>query len=134
MYVFDTDTLSELVKPAPSSSLLVHLARVARQDQFTTAITVGEMFYGAYNNPERRESILSRFEEKVWPRVRILPFDTDASRTYGQLRAHLERIGTPLPGADLQIASIALTRGYTVVTGNVRHFARVPGLRVENWI
>jgi tRNA(fMet)-specific endonuclease VapC len=64
----------------------------------------------------------------------VLPFDRPAAETYGRLRAELERAGTPLSEPDLRIASIALTHDLTVVTGNVRHFARVSGLRVENWL
>ncbi len=63
-----------------------------------------------------------------------LPFDTAAARIYAEVRADLERRGTPLDGADLRIAAIALAHGHTVVTANVRHFGRVPGLPVENWL
>ena len=61
-------------------------------------------------------------------------FERRAAETYGRLRADLERVGTPLAEPDLRIASIALTHDLTVVTGNVRHFSRAPGLRVENWL
>ena len=57
-----------------------------------------------------------------------------AARRYGEVRTELERRGTPLGDADLRIAAIALARGLTVVTGNIRHFQRVPGLQVENWL
>jgi tRNA(fMet)-specific endonuclease VapC len=46
----------------------------------------------------------------------------------------LERAGTPLPEPDLRIAATALARSLTVATGNIRHFARIPGLNVENWL
>ena len=46
----------------------------------------------------------------------------------------LEAVGRPLEDADLQIAAICLAHDLTLVTGNVRHFERVPGLRVENWL
>ena len=133
MFLFDTDTLSHVLRRDPSASLLVRLSGVPPEEQFTTAITVGEMIYGAERS-SRREYLLSQFAERLWPMVRILPFDRDAGETYGRLRAELERAGTPLSEPDLRIASIAMTRGLTVVTGNVRHFSRVPGLRVENWI
>ena len=51
-----------------------------------------------------------------------------------RLPTDLERAGTRLAEPDLRIAAIALTHDFTVVTGNVRHFGRVSGLRVENWI
>ena len=64
----------------------------------------------------------------------VLPFDPRAAEAYGRLRAELEREGRRLGEPDLRIASIALSRGVTLVTGNVRHFARVPGLVVEDWL
>jgi tRNA(fMet)-specific endonuclease VapC len=133
MYLFDTDVLSYLLKRAPSPTLLTRLAAVPGEHQFTSAITVGEMVYGAYRSP-RREQLLQQLEDRLWPNLRILPFDTAAAETYGRLRAGLERAGTPLSEPDLRIAAIAMTHDLAVVTGNERHFSRVPGLRVENWL
>ena len=133
MFLFDTDTLSQVLKRVPSSTLLARLATVPPEQQFTSAITVGEMVYGAYRSPSP-EPLLRQLEERVWPNVRVLPFDRPAAETYGRLRAELERAGTPLSEPDLRIASIALTHDLIVVTGNVRHFGRVSGLRVENWL
>jgi len=133
MYLFDTDLLSQVLKRAPSPLLLARLATVPPEQHFTTAITVGELVYGAYRSP-RREQLLRQLEERLWPNVRVLPFHRAAAETYGRLRAELERAGTPLSEPDLRIAAIALTHDLTMVTGNVRHFARVPGLRVENWL
>lgn len=133
MFLFDTDTLSQVLKRAPSPALLARLATVPPEEQFTSAITVGEMVYGAHRSPSR-DHLLRQLEERVWPNVRVLPFDRLAAETYGRLRAELERAGTPLSEPDLRIAAIALTHDLTVVTGNVRHFARVPGLQIENWL
>ena len=133
MFLFDTATLSQVIRREPSPSLLVRLAAVPPDEQFTTAITVGEMVYGAERS-SRREYILRQFESRLWPTLRILPFDRAAAEAYGSLRAELERAGTPLSEPDTRIAAIALTHDLTVVTGNVRHFSRVAGLRVENWI
>ena len=57
-----------------------------------------------------------------------------AAETYGELRAGLVRSGMPLAEPDLRIASIGLSRNLTLVTGDLRHFSRVRGLTVENWI
>ena len=133
MYLFDTDTLSQLLRRVPSVTLLTRLASVPAEHQFTSAITVGEMVYGAHRSA-RREELLRQLEDRVWSNVRILAFDGTAGGAYGRLRAELERAGTPLSEPDMRIAAIALTRDLTVVTGNVRHFSRVPGLQVENWL
>ena len=133
MYLFDTDVLSQVLKRSPSPALIAKLATVPPEQQFTSAITVGEMVYGAYRSA-RRDHYLRQLQERVWPNVRVLPFNRAAGETYGRLRAQLEEAGTPLAEPDLRIAAIALTHDLTVVMGNVRHLARVPGLRVEDWL
>lgn len=133
MYLFDTDILSQVLKRAPSPTLLTRVAAVPAEQQFTSAITVGEMVYGAYRS-DRPDHFLRQLEERLWPNIRILPFDRTAAETYGRLRAQLEEAGVPLAEPDLRIAAIALTHDLTMVTGNVRHFSRVPGLRTENWL
>lgn len=132
-HLIDTDTLSNLTRRAPSAALLHRLAQARPEELFTSAITYGEMAYGALRSP-RSEALLRLLEASVWPRVRVLPFDTDAAFAYGRLRVTLEGAGTPIGEADLRIAAIAVSRGLTVVTANVRHFSRVPGLAVENWL
>ena len=133
MFLFDTDTLSQVLKRDPSPSLLARLATVPTEEQFTSAITVGEMVYGAHRS-DRREYLLRQFEERLWPMTQILPFDRAAGEIFGRVRAEMDRAGTPLAEPDLRIAANALTHNLTMVTGNVRHFARVAELRVENWI
>lgn len=78
--------------------------------------------------------LLKLFEAILLQRVTILPFDFLAGKKYGEIRSLLEKKGTPLEHADLQIASIALSRNMTLITGNIRHFKRVPDLKIENWL
>jgi predicted nucleic acid-binding protein len=134
MYLLDTDILSNLLRRAPSTALVTKLASIPPEQQFTSSITLGELVYGAYRLQERVGALLQRLDETLLPNLPILPFDASAGRRYGEVRAELERRGTPIGDADLRIASIALTRDLTVVTANVRHFQKVPGLAVENWL
>lgn len=134
MYLLDTDILSNLLRRAPSTALVIKLASVPPEKQFTSSITLGEMVYGAYRLKERAGVLLQRLDETLLPNLPILPFDASAARRYGEVRAELERRGTLIGDADLRIASIALTHDLTVVTANVRHFQKVPGLAVENWL
>jgi predicted nucleic acid-binding protein len=133
MYLLDTDVLSNLLSKRPSARLLGRLGQVPAEHQFTSAITVGELYYGIHKSP-RGHDYQRRLERSVWPRVKIVPFDRASAEIYGRLRADLERLGRPLPDADLMIASVGLARKLVVVTGNVRHFSRVDGLKVENWM
>lgn len=134
MYLFDTDTLSNLMRPIARNTLVIKFASVPQEQQFTSSITLGEMIFGAYRSQERTEVLLQQIAEVMRPNLLILPFDEAAARRYGEVRAELERRGTPIGDADIRIAAIALTRGLIVVAGNIRHFGRVPGLAVENWL
>ena len=134
MYLLDTDILSNLMRRAPSVPLLARIAAVQPNRQFTSSVTLGELIYGAHRVAGDSTRLLDEIERKLLPNLPVLPFDASAARSYGEVRALLEGRGTPIGDADSRIAGIALARGLTVVTANVRHFARVPGLSVENWL
>ena len=129
-YLFDTDAISELLRPRPLPLYLDWIRTIPRDAQFTSAVTVGELFKGAYRS-NARERHLSNIEERVLPAVTILPFDLSTARVFGQIRAELERSGNILPDADLQIAATALYHDLELVTGNLRHFQRIPDLRLN---
>jgi predicted nucleic acid-binding protein len=131
-YCFDTDTLSAVVRRDPPLLLIRRVATVPPEAQFTTAITLGELLYGVARRGSTELS--KRVHRLVEGAVAVLPFDRSAAETYGWLRAELESAGTRLAEPDLRIASIAMVRGLTLVSGNVRHFGRVPGLQLENWL
>jgi tRNA(fMet)-specific endonuclease VapC len=132
MYCFDTDTLSAVIRRDPPLHLVRRLAQVPPTEQATTTINLGELLYGAAKRGSER--LTRQVREVVSSAASILPFDEEAAEVYGPLRARLESEGRRLDEPDLRIASIALSRELTVVTGSVRHFARVPGLAVENWL
>ncbi len=132
MYCFDTDTLSAVIRRDPPLHLIRRLAQTPTSEQATTTITLGELLYGAARRDGER--LTRQVRALVSSATVILPFDAEAAEIYGPLRARLEREGKRLDEPDLRIASIAVSRGLTIVTGNVRHFARVPGLAVENWL
>jgi tRNA(fMet)-specific endonuclease VapC len=133
MYLFDTDTITNILKPAPSSRLQGKLTEVPAERQFISTITIYEIVYGAYKS-DRTDHHLRNLRELLLPQVAIVDFDSEAAYVCGALRVELERSGAPLPLADLQVASIAIANELVLVTGNVGHFQRIPGLPVENWM
>jgi tRNA(fMet)-specific endonuclease VapC len=96
-----------------------------------SVITYLELVYGAWKS-QRREANLLRIQglERLIP---VLPLDASTGRHYGQIRAELEREGSPIGANDMLIAAHALTLGLTLVTNDAREFCRVPQLIVENW-
>ena len=133
MFIFDTDIYTNVMRKIPSETLLNRLKKVPRRDQFTTTITISEVYYGL-NKASNKTRLHKIFEEVLLPRATILPFNFSAAKKYGDIRCFLEKQGTPLAHADVQIASIALSMNMTLITGNLKHFQRVPQLSVENWL
>ncbi len=72
--------------------------------------------------------------EGMIARLDVLPFNTQDSAHFGQLRAELAAIGKPIGPYDTMIAGHARSEGLILVTNNLKEFSRVPGLRVENWV
>ena len=133
-YLLDTNVLSEIIAGDPPPSLLLRLAMTAPEDRATSSITLGELLYGALRLKSGYSNLRQDIHRVAATDIWVLPFDQEAAEEYGPLRAYLEAQGTPIGQADTQIAAIALANDLTVVTGNVRHFERVPGLTVENWL
>ncbi len=132
-YLFDTDSLSNILKKNPSALLIEKLMTLPGELQFTTSINISEIYFGAYRSINRKK-ILQAYEEKVFPNLNILPFDTGSGKIYGKLKAQLEKKGLPKSEPDLRIAAIAIQHNMVLVAGNIKHFKDIPGLNVENWI
>lgn len=96
-------------------------------------IAVAELFYGCYRGEKvRREPNVQALRSVLAP-FTSLPFGEEDALQFGKLKALLQEKGRPPADLDIAIASQAITRGLTVVTNNLRHFKRVPGLKTENW-
>ena len=133
MYLFDTDIISWTVKGSPPKNLIERLRKVPRELQFTSSINVSEIYYGA-SRTGRGSELIKAYEEHVFSRLTVLPFDLESGKIFGRLKATLEKRGLARSEPDLRIAAIALQNRLTVITGNVRHFSKIPGLPVENWL
>ena len=111
--------------------LLDRLERLSPAQIFSCSVVRAELLFGARKS-HRVDQNLEGFEHLLEP-FESAPFDDRAAGHYGLIRASLERAGTPVGANDLMIASVALARDFVLVTRNSREFARVPGLRVEEW-
>jgi tRNA(fMet)-specific endonuclease VapC len=138
MIVLDTDHLSLLqIRDAPAAFALHARLDAVSDDVVTTVITLEEQMRGwlavLHRVPEipRQVAYYERLLRLVsfFAAWEVLPFDQQAAATFTQLRQQGVRIGT----MDLKIAAIALGHEALVLTGNLRDFQQVPGLRVEDW-
>lgn len=96
-----------------------------------SSVVLYELLYGAAKSarPTENRHGVEAFAE----RLKVLDFDADAAAHAGEIRADLERRGKPIGGYDLLIAGHARSRGLIIVTGNLKEFERVDGLRCEDW-
>ncbi|MBI2565807.1 MAG: type II toxin-antitoxin system VapC family toxin [Candidatus Schekmanbacteria bacterium] len=129
-YLFDTDAISELWRPRPSPPYLEWVATVHREEQFISAVSVGELYKGAFKSPAK-DKYLSIIEAHTLPLFTVLPYDTKVARVYGEIRAMMEIEGKVVADPDLQIGATALCFGLALVTGNIKHFQKIPGLMLE---
>lgn len=128
-YMLDTDMAIYTVKDKPKS---VRDAFTAHDGQLCiSAVTQMELIYGAEKSSDPARNL--REVEGFIARLDVLPFDGGAATHTGQIRAELARKGKPIGPYDQMIAGHARSTGLILVTNNVKEFARVPGIRVENW-
>tara|TARA_E500000331_G_C17054361_1_gene625405 strand:+ start:271 stop:672 length:402 start_codon:yes stop_codon:yes gene_type:complete len=129
-YMLDTNIVIYTMKNRPDSvreRFKKHHRRIC-----ISSITYMELVYGAErsSNPDRNLTSLEGFVA----RMDVLPLDDSAAAHAGQIRAELARLGMPIGPYDQLIAGHARSQGLVLVTNNEKEFARVPGLRTENWV
>ena len=129
-YLLDTNIVSDLVRN-PQGKVARHVRAVGEKHVCTSIIVAAELRYGATKKGSLR---LTSQLDAVLGALEILAFQAPADAAYGLLRTRLEHAGRPIGANDLLIAAQVLALGYTIVTDNEREFARVEGLRLENWL
>ena len=130
MYILDTNILSYWMRG--NEPVIEKLMRCSPADLSMSAITLAEIMYGIEKSPHRKQERRSKIEQ-IRSLIDIYAFDQAAAREYAIVRTQLEREGLPISERDVQIASIALANNLIVITHNVKEFARVKSLVVEDW-
>ena len=130
-YLLDTNTCIYIIKRSPPD-VYDRFKQLHVGDVGISAITYCELQFGVAKSsrPEENQLALTEF---LGP-LEVRDFPSAAAIVFGQIRAHLQRVGTPIGNYDLLIAAHAVHEGLTLITNNKREFNRVPGLKVENWI
>ena len=129
-YMLDTDIFSHLVNGMPQ--VLQRYAKVLEDEVGLSIISYGEILFGV-SMQRPGKSKLQRIEYLL-DQTPVALMDEDVARCYGEIRGSLELLGKPIGPNDTWIAAHALSLGATLVTGNVREYKRVAGLKVENWV
>jgi tRNA(fMet)-specific endonuclease VapC len=129
-YLLDTNICVLLIRQK-SQQVLTKLTSYPITDIGISAITVAELQYGVQKSsrPAQNQQALDQF---LLP-LTIIPFDENDAVAYGQIRTDLEAQGLPIGALDTLIAAQAVQYNLILVTNNVREFARIPGLALEDW-
>lgn len=138
-FLLDTNVLSELMRARPAAVVLEWFAQNAHHAMHTSAITQAEILTGIALLPSgKRRTALATAAEQMFDQDfadQCLAFDGAAAKHFAVLVATCTRLGQPISTEDAQIAAIALTAGFTVVTRNTQDFDNIDGLALENpWL
>ena len=129
-YMLDTNIVIYVIKRRPPEALAVFNQHVGQL--CISSITLAELLHGVEKSTKPDHNL--RQVEDFTSRLTVLEYGSKAAAHYGDIRATLERKGTPIGVNDLHIAGHARSEGLMLVTNNLKEFERVEALRQENWV
>lgn len=109
------------------------LQRCSPEECFASVITEFELLQGAARAPLMRQRDEREKVTRFLSCLHILPFDSECAAVASEINAALLNQGTPISITDVFIAATGIRHGWTVVTNNIRDFARIEGLKFEDW-
>lgn len=129
-YLLDTNICIECLRDR-HQKVTARFRACSKRDLRTCSIVIAELIYGALRSdkPSQNLHLIKTFATPIVS----LAFDNQAALEYGRIRCELEKLGTPIGPNDMLIAAIALANDVTLVTHNTREFARISGLKIEDW-
>jgi tRNA(fMet)-specific endonuclease VapC len=129
-YVLDTNTCIRYIN-GRSPKLRIKFLTVLDEDIAVCSIVKAELFYGAAKSQTPARSLAK--QQTFLNRFTSLPFNDVAAIVYGQIRAKLEKMGTPIGSLDMLIAAIAIANNLILVTHNTAEFGYISDLKIEDW-
>lgn len=129
MILLDTDICIHILR---GNNKVIEERRKYPDQVAVSFMTVAELYYGAEKsaNPTKNRSLI----EQLLLTLVVINSDNQIMHRFGMLKASLEGLSIPLADADLLIAATAVEKCNLLVTGNIKHFGRIPGLPLVNWI
>jgi len=128
--MLDTNMCIYIIKQKPKK-VINNFKKLSFSEVGISSIVLSELEYGVVKStkPTQNRLALTQFLAPL----EILPYDDIAAFYYGKLRAHLQKMGTPIGSLDMLIAAHTLSVGCSLVTNNASEFQRVPRLKILNW-
>jgi tRNA(fMet)-specific endonuclease VapC len=129
--MLDTKICIYIIKQQPDA-VLKRFVEYQVGDIGISSITLSELRYGVAKSTHQEKNA-SALEEFIIP-LEVVAFDEKAAHAYGDIRATLEKAGTPIGSMDMLIAAHAVSLGISLVTNNQREFARISKLTIIDWM
>jgi tRNA(fMet)-specific endonuclease VapC len=129
-YLLDTNTCIYLIKKKPEH-VIARLKKAISSGVGISSITLSELEYGVQKSSQIRQNAINLLKFVI--QFEIMPYDENAARHYGIIRADLEKQGNTIGNMDMLIGSHARALEVTLVTNNEREFTRIKGLALQNW-
>ena len=129
--MLDTNICIYIIKQQPVT-VLKRFLEYQIGDIGISSITLSELRYGVAKSTHQEKNTKA-LDEFITP-LEVVSFDEEAAHVYGDIRATLEKAGTPIGAMDMLIAAHAVSLGIPLVTNNTREFVRIPTLNVIDWI
>ncbi len=131
--VLDTTAFSAAMRY--EETLMRYLRSRRPGDVATVEPVIAEVEYGIQRLPEgsRRRRLLADEKQRLLEAIRVLSWRPNASVLFGEMKAHLENAGTPVDDFEILIAAIAHSHGAEIITANLAHFLRIPGITARHW-
>ena len=128
--LLDTNICIYIIKQQPAA-VLKHFLEYQIGDIGISSITLSELRFGVAKSTHREKNAKA-LDEFIIP-LELVSYDETAAHVYGDIRAALEKAGTPIGSMDMLIAAHAVSLGVPLVTKNAREFLRVPSLKIIDW-
>ena len=128
--LLDTKICIYIIKQQPVT-VLKRFLEYQVGDIGISSITLSELRYGVAKSTHREKNAKA-LDEFIIP-LELVSYDESAAHVYGDIRAALEKAGTPIGSMDMLIAAHAVSLGIPLVTNNTREFLRVPSLKIIDW-
>jgi len=129
--MLDTNICIYLIKQQPVA-VLKRFLEYQIGDIGISSITLSELRYGVAKSTHQEKNTKA-LDEFITP-LEVVSFDEEAAHVYGNIRATLEKAGTPIGSMDMLIAAHAVSSGIPLVTNNAREFVRIPALNIIDWL
>lgn len=130
-YLLDTNICIYIIKKKPPQ-VFDKFQILNPSDVAISSITLAELEYGVYKSQKQQQNQIA-LNQFLLP-LEIIAFDEKSTEIYGKIRTELEKKGQIIGAMDLLIASQALALDLTLVTNNIKEYARINNLKIENWI